>query len=155
MENGYATQIIKNVETGSVETEKVEVDDLISTEETSINDIQSRRPADEPVWKYSQTLKISTKIAKYTLSAVVSIVTTGVGYAFGGPVGAVAANTINGIAQMIISENIPNIWFSHKFYVTFKQGTTSLLGEKKITTVYKNSARTKQIKSPITTYYWR
>lgn len=158
MDDDYATQIIKNVKTGSVETEKVQVSNLISVENTtkiSKNDISTRKDPEAPVWKYSQTLKTSTRIAKFTLSAVVSIVTTGVAYYFAGPIGTPGANVINGIAQMIISENIPNIWFTHVYYLTFKPGTNFILGEKKVTSVYKNSARTSMIKSPVTTYYWR
>ena len=114
----------------------------------------SRTKIETTNWKYSQTLKTSSKIKKYTLLAVTAVITTAVTYSFLGPVGSAAANGISVIAQAIISDNIPNVWITHVFYLKFMSGTYMAVGEKKVTSVYKNSARTKRIKSPVTTYYW-
>lgn len=154
MNDGYITNQITNVNTRKVEIKKDNISELIISEDSKPALTNAKSSGSTTGWKYSQTLKTSTKIKKYTLLAVTSIITSAVTYSFLGPVGTTAANTINTIAQAIISDNIPNVWIKHVYYLKFLSGTSLAVGEKKITTVYSNSARTKRIKSPVTTYYW-
>ncbi|GAA6383239.1 MAG: hypothetical protein E7E92_04025 [Clostridiales bacterium] len=172
MSNTEITNKIKDSKTQKIKVEKDNISELIESENNGINKINklnnfslnnfkmldeariSRTKIETTNWKYSQTLKTSSKIKKYTLLAVTAVITTAVTYSFLGPVGSAAANGISVIAQAIISDNIPNVWITHVFYLKFMSGTYMAVGEKKVTSVYKNSARTKRIKSPVTTYYW-
>lgn len=59
-------------------------------------------------WHYQYTINGSTKIIKYTLGAIIEVLS----YAAGG----VAAAGLGYIAQQIIDDNIPNVWWTKDVY---------------------------------------
>lgn len=99
-------------------------------------------------WRYDGITYGSNKIIKYTLSTVIAVLTAIAGAANGDVVTLACAEAINNIAQNIIADNIPTVYWKMKSWtkwLTSGNGLWYTVGSKVEVWYYSDSNRTQQI----------
>ncbi|WP_313432706.1 hypothetical protein [Siminovitchia terrae] len=127
------------VDTYEINTDNLDNNGQINLEEniTLSNSVTTMKTTG---WKYQMTTKTSDNIKRLTAAAI-SIVAAKV-LPWGGA-------ALVQLGQIAYSLNLPNLYYSIKWY--YKYNGIMPVSEKKMGYVYKDKARTKLLKGPITT----
>lgn len=149
---------VETLKNGKSEVEYIETDtrngsiSLISSHVESQSEQLNARPrVGLTNWIYSDTWKTSTKIAQWTLSVVIAVITQAVSGSTGGA-GAVVLAGVSEVARIVVEELIPTVYFTKTSYLKFEtfDGVINYyppVGELVNTRCYSDRARTDYIGS--------
>lgn len=150
---------IKEISNGKINIETIDVNSFLQGEDDKNVGMQSR--AEQPTitgWQHYSTTKGSNKFAKKTASVIAAGLGAAIGATVPGKVvSAFVGGSLSAIAAEIVNSNIDvvyNTQVSYRRWEKFKIGHPRAIGEKVTTTFYKDSARKKQIKSPVTKVFY-
>lgn len=106
-------------------------------------------------WKYSSTIYGNSNFSSLTKTIIIGGISQAVSSKIkSGFISGIASTAITLLASQVLGLNRSTIYYKKVYYYKFIIGTSWPRAEKSVTTYYSDSARTKQIGSPITNEYY-